>query len=289
MERELWKIVSAAITAVDRQFPRGNYTHSIGRIVRVYLWAVLNERPVYWACKPSAWRGVRPPNSLPDQSRLSRRLRQEDTQRFLAMVLQRLNHAVGPDLIKIVDGMPLTVSRHSRDADAAFGRGAGGIDRGYKYHAIYGKSPNPLAWCVTPLNIDERKAAAELVGQLTDEGYLLGDKNYDGNRFFDCAAAHGQQLIAARRHGTACGLGKCRHSPHRLRSKDLLEGPSDFGRSLYKNRRHIETRFGNLKSFGGGLTHLPPWVRGLPRVRNYVAAKLIIRAAKFQIKQPGAA
>ena len=76
---------------------------------------------------------------------------------------------------------------------------------------------------------------------------------------------------------------------HRIRSIELLEGPSDFGRSLYKHRREIETRFGNLQSFGGGLTHLPPWVRGLQRVRTYVTAKLVIRAAKFLENTKGAA
>jgi IS5 family transposase len=261
MERELWKIVSSTITAVDRGFAKGRYAHSVGRIVRVYLWATLNDRPVYWACRKENWRGVHQPSSLPDQSRMSRRLRQEDTQRFLAELLARLSDTQGPHLLKIIDGMPLTVSRHSQDADATFGYGAGGMSRGYKYHAIYGRGRMPLAWAVHPLNVDERCAAIELLGQLPDEGYLLGDRNYDANGLHDHAKQHGQQLVAARRYGTGRGLGHHRHSLHRIRSIDLLEGPSDFGRSLYERRRDIETRFGNLRSFGGGLTHLPHKVR----------------------------
>jgi hypothetical protein len=289
MERELWCRISKAITKFDREFTRQRYTHSIGRIVRVYLWAVLHERPVYWACRRAHWAGVRPPQILPDQSCMSRRLRQEDTQRFLAALLDRLSHVQAPELLKIVEGMPLTVSRHSQDKDAAFGRGAGGMERGYKYHAIYGKGPMPLAWSVHPLNVDERRAAAPLLETLSDEGYLLGDRNYDANWFYDHAKRHGQQLIAARKYGPARGLGHHRHSPYRIRSMHLLEGPSEFGRSLYACRRQIETRFGNLQSFGGGLTHLPPWVRTLPRVRPYVAAKLVIRAAKFLLKGQSAA
>ncbi len=280
MERELWRIVSGMITRIDRRIARNRRVHSIGRIVRVYLWAVLHDRPVYWACRRINWSGVRPPNQLPHSSCMSRRLRMADTHDFLAQLAKRLADSDSPQLLKIVDGMPLPISRHSRDSQAAFGRGAGGLNKGYKLHAIYGQSVTPLAWQVHPMNLDERRAAAELLGQLKDEGYLLGDRNYDANWFYDAARKHGQQLLAARRYGSGRGLGHRRHSPARLRAIDLLEGPSDFGRNLYRRRREIETRFGNLSSFGGGLTHLPPWVRGLHRVRLYVAAKLIIRTAK---------
>ena len=90
MERELWRILSRAVTAVERGFRRERYTHSVGRIVRVYLWSVLHDRPVYWACRRENWRGVRPPTALPDQSRMSRRLRQADTRQFLTALSQHL-------------------------------------------------------------------------------------------------------------------------------------------------------------------------------------------------------
>jgi len=289
MERELWRMVSRTISQIDRRFAKGRYTHSVGRVVRVYLWAVLHDRPVYWACVRENWRGVRPPAALPGQSRMSRRLRQADTRQFLQTLAASFRTSDRPALLKVIDGMPLPVSRHSQDADATFGRGAGGMDRGYKLHAIYGTEPMPLAWQVHPLNVDERKVAVQLLPVLTQEGYVLGDKNYDANRVYDRAARHGQQLVAARRYGADRGLGHHRHSPWRLRSIAMLEGPSDFGRRLYETRRSIETRFGNLTSFGGGLTHLPPWVRGLPRVRLYVTAKLIVRAARSLVQRGVAA
>ena len=280
MERELWKRISEAITAVDRRVTNVCYTHSMGRIMRVYPWAVLHDRPVYWACRRENWRGVRPPRALPHQSRMSRRLRQEDTREFLAEVIARFHRTDRPDLLKFVDGKPLPVSRHSEDPDARFGRGAGGLNNGYKLHAIYGQSDRLLAWQVHPMNVDERTVAVELVKELTDEGYLLGDCNYDAHRLYVAAQEHGHQLVAARRFGSDRKMGHRRHSPQRLRSVALLEGPSEFGRVLYKERRQIETRFGNLCSFGGGLVCLPPWVRTLPRVRLYVAAKILIRATR---------
>ena len=288
MERELWRILSHQITVVDRRYSRGRYTHSVGRIVRVYLWSVLNDRPAYWACRRENWRGVRPPAALPDQSRMSRRLRQPDLQRFLAELAQALAHSSRPELVKLVDGKPLPVSRHSQDADAQFGRGAGGLDNGYKLHAIYGLSGALLAWQVHPMNRSEPKVAVELVRQLSDVGYLLGDANYDANSLHVAAHECGHQLLAPRRNpGT--GLGHHRVSPQRVRSIEMLEGISDFGPSLFQYRRQIEGRFGNLCSFGGGLTCLPPWVRRLPRVRLFVAAKLLIRAARNTVIRQGAA
>lgn len=287
MERELWKILSPEITAVDRQFPKGRYSHSVGRIVRVYLWAVLNDRPVDWAVRRENWRGVRPPNSLPDQSRMSRRLRQADTQEFLDRLQERLLRRDDDALVKLVDGKPLVVSRHSRDRDATFG-GVGGKDRGYKLHAVYSASGAMLAWEVHPLNVDEKPVAASLVEELSGEGYLLADGNYDGAALYERAAACGHQLVAPRRRpGT--GRGNRLQSLPRLRAVDLLEMPSLFGRDLYRLRRRIETPFGNLSGYGGGLICLPPWVRGLPRVQRYVGAKILLRAVRNQIiKTPAA-
>jgi hypothetical protein len=220
---------------------------------------------------------------------MSRRLRQEDTQSFLAELTRRLIGHDQPELVKMVDGKPLPVSRHSQDPDATFGRGAGGLDKGYKLHAIYGASGDILTWQVHPINVGEKAVAATLVEELSGEGYLLGDANYDGNPLYAAAGAHGHQLVAPRRMGTGQGLGHRRQTPERLRAMEMLEGPSNFGRELFQQRRQIETRFGNLCSFGGGLVCLPPWVRTLPRVRLYVAAKILIRAARNVIIRKGAA
>jgi hypothetical protein len=53
-----------------------------------------------------------------------------------------------------------------------------------------------------------------------------------------------------------------------------------FGQDLYRLRIGIEEAFGNATSFGGGLSPLPAWVRGLDRVRTWVWAKLLINAAR---------
>lgn len=245
-------------------------------MLRVWLWAVLNDRPTCWACERGNWAGVKPPPRLPDQSTMSRRLRDPRTRSMLDELLETLGPAADT-LVRRIDGKPLVVPRHSSDKLARFGRGAGGTDRGYKLHAIYGGTNRPTL-CVLPLNVDERVAAAALIGRLSSPGYLLADAFYDSNALYDLAASHGQVMLANRRR-PGRGLGKIRHSPHRLDAVDRLEGPGDFARGLLSTRREAETRFAHLCNFGGGLTHLPPWVRGR-RVESYVLGKIVVRLAR---------
>lgn len=283
MDHELWAQLSHAMFDVARAFPRlSRQTYDAHRIVRVYLWAVLHDRPVDWATRPANWSPATRPKGLPDQSTMSRRLRSPDTASFLDKLAKRLGGGGQGCLAKALDGKPLTVARHSQDPDATCGRGAGGMAKGYKLHAIWGQNPMPLAWSVQPLNVSEVTQAKQLIPQLKDEGYLLGDANFDRNVLYDLAAEHGHQLLAPRQlPGT--GLGNRRHSPQRLRSIHLLEqSPSPFGRQLHHTRGAIEREFGGLVSFGGGLQCLPPWVRTLRRVRLFVQAKLVINAARIR-------
>jgi hypothetical protein len=283
MDHELWAELSHAMADVARSFtnpPRCTYPTQ--HIVRVYLWAVLHDRPVDWATRRTSWsHATRPPN-LPDQSTMSRRLRKPDVEEFMKRLGKRLGGRHYDGLVKALDGKPLVIARHSRDRDATCGRGVGGMARGYKLHAIWGHKAMPLAWSVQPLNVSEVAMARRLIPTLAGEGYLLADCNYDRNPLYDLAAASGHQLLAPRKMpGT--GLGSRRHSPHRIRSVHLLEwAPGRFGPALYQTRTSIERQFGGLVSFGGGLQSLPPWVRSLPRVRLFVHAKLLINAARLR-------
>lgn len=283
MDHELWNQLSHAMFDVARAFPKSpRQTFDTHRIARVYLWAVLHDRPVVWACSSSSWPRRTRPSALPNQSTMSRRLRRRQIWRFLEKLARRVAGPAKPSLIKALDGKPLLVAKHSADADATSGRGVGGFAKGYKFHAIWGRGAMPLAWSVRPLNVSEVTEARMLIPQLADEGYLLADANYDRNDLYDQAAARGNQLIAQRRPSSKA-LGHHRHSPHRLRSVHLLErSPSPFGRELYRQRRQVERDFGNLVAFGGGLQCLPSWVRSLRRVRLFVHAKLIINAARIK-------
>jgi len=287
MDRELWRIIARHLSYLTRTTREVGFQHPTARILRVYLWAVLHDRPVYWACDRRNWVGVKPPGALPDQSTLSRRLARPETQRLLHALLERLEPAQHGALVMRIDGKPLPVAKHSRDRRAAIGRGAGGFQKGYKLHAIYAGNNRPIAYCVAPLNVDERVVAKQLIEQTPlGEGYLLGDANYETNPLYDQAAQAGRTLVTPRRFAKAKGLGQSRkHSVHRVAMIQRMKDPSPFVRELLSSRRAVETRFAHLTNFGGGLTHLPPWVRGR-RVDNYVTAKIVIRLAKDQLQKP---
>lgn len=174
----------------------------------------------------------------------------------------------------------MPVGGASKDKDARFGRAAGCMAKGYKLHAVWSLRPMPEAWDVAPLNVHERVVArGALLPQLGYVGYLLVDGNYDASDLFDAARARGYQMLMPLPAGKNPGSGKHYQSPYRLRSLDLIR--SDFGKTLYQERGRIERHFGNATSFGGGLGPLPAWVRGLPRVRTRVWAKLLINGVRI--------
>ena len=187
---------------------------------------------------------------------------------------------VGSCLVQIMDGKALAVSGVSKDPDTGYGRGAGGHQKGYKLHAVWGASPMPTAWALTPMNTSEKAMARCLIPTIQGGGYLLADTQYDANPLYDLAAKAGFQLVAKKTTDRGRGgLGHRRQSAGRLRSIELLT--TAFGRTLYNQRNAIECRFGAWTAFGGGLGPLPAWVRRFSRVRNWVQAKILVSAARW--------
>jgi hypothetical protein len=291
MEREFWAEISQGICDVAGGFKdSGRFLHPTALIVRVHLWSVLHDRPTCWACCPQSWDARTRPQRLPDQSTMSRRLRSHAFKQFMNHLSARMAGKPSSSLIKYLDGKALTVASHSIDRCATWGRAGSGMRRGYKLHVIRSNRPMPEQWIVAPLNVDERKMARRMLRRLAGGnhggGYLLADGNYDTSLVHDAAAAAAHQLLAPRpRPGT--GLGHRYNSRHRLRSIEMLESParvSSFGTTLYEQRKQVERDFANLSSFGGGLTTLPPWARGIRRVRMWVWGKLIINAARIRCR-----
>ena len=289
MELERWTELSAAISAVAAGFERHKKDrHSTALIVRVHMWAAHNDRPISWACEARNWTARTRPQTLPDQSTMSRRMRRADFERFQLRVGRRLNGKPQPTLLKIVDGKPLELPRHTGDRDAAWGRGVSRLGVGYKLHAITSGNPMPDAFAITPLNVCEKRMAARMIRRVTGCGgcgYLVGDAYFDASWLFDYCHFHGHQLVCPRaKPGT--GLGQRYVSPHRRRAINMLEPPAavnPFGSGLYDRRTDIERDFSGMVCFGGGLTTLPPWVRRIWRVRAWVTAKLLINAARIRL------
>jgi hypothetical protein len=276
MERELWKSLYRFTVLLDTSPPHWKYTD--GDILVTYFWSVVHDRPVKWSSVAENWPDDLRPQALPSQSQVSRRLRTPSIVQLMCQMEDLWLALCGAALfwIHVLDGKPLPVSNVSKDPDASFGRGAGGTQRGYKLHAIWGGGPLPTAWAVAPLNVNESRMARDLLNSLPGSGYVLADTEFDSNILYDIAHESGHQLVVRKRRGN---LGHQHHSPWRLRSVELLK--TTYGKHLYRYRRQIERDFGNLTSFGGGLIALPPWVRRMNRVRNWVHAKLLTNAVRW--------
>jgi Transposase DDE domain len=277
MEHQLWKSIVAILGLLDKERPSTRFGFSDERIVQVYYWSVIHDRPVSWAVQRRNWPIHLRRNALPSNSTMSRRLPSSSVRKLLDALEQRVLPPKNPGLFWTIDGKPLVIGGASKDRQAGYGRAARGKARGYKIHAIVSHE-GIAAWRVAPMNMDERTMAARLLRSTTIEGYLVADSNYDSNPLHDvCDRLGNLQLITPRRFGKSHGLGHHRHSPSRLRSIERIENPfADFGDGLLHDRDLVERTYANLVNWGGGLANLPSWVRTHRRVNRWVQAKLIL-------------
>jgi hypothetical protein len=277
MERELWVLLYHLAVRLDTRANdyRGSFVDAW--IVAVYLWAVVHDRPVSWACRQFNW--STPHLRLPSTATMSRRLRTSSVRSLLDRMYERLAAWHTASQVAVIDAKPLCVGQFSKDPDARWGYSRYGKQRGYKLFAVIDGSQLPRVFCVEPMNVGEPTVGKRLVPQLPEGGYLLADCGYDSNELFDVVGQRHKQLLTAKKKAGS-GLGHRHQSPYRLRSIELLGTAA--GRALYRGRAGIERQFGWLTTFGGGLAPLPAWVRRLPRVRRWVLAKWLIHAVYRQ-------
>lgn len=280
MERERWLGLYQLACESSRGWAFG-HRYSVACIVGVYLWAVVHDRPTSWACQTMNWPADLHFGRLPSQSTMSRRLRSQAVKELLKLMEHALKNATSPppsaESTMVIDAKPLPIGSYSKDADAAWGRGAGGMAKGYKLYAVWGSAGLPEAWRIAAMNVSEKAMAPELIRRTPSADWLLGDSQYDSNELFDLAFDHGVQLLAPRRKKGS--FGHRYQSPHRRFSAKLLEGGA--WSIFHAERTNIERHFGNCTSFGGALSPLPSWVRRLHRVTLWVHAKLLINAARI--------
>lgn len=287
MERQLWKAIVVVLGEIDKGRLSNRFDFSDDRVVEVFFWAVIHDRPISWACRREHWPIDCRRRSLPSSTTMSRRLRSPRVVALLDAVERRVLAPKEGEMYWMIDGKPLPIGGASKDRQAGYGRAARGKAKGYKLHAIVGSQGSIATWRVAPMNKDERTMARRMLREAPVQGYLMADANYDSNPLHNVCVAKGElQMVAPRRSGKGRGLGHHRHSRGRLRSIAILENPKpQFGVQLLKGRNEIERRFGGLTNWGGSLTCLPPWVRTHRRVRRWVLAKLVLTALKRQFAQ----
>lgn len=288
MERQLFAHLWDELVVLANRRPRGKKQYSDVHIVGVYLWAVLHDRPVCWACQEGHWPPDRPwLLQLPSPATLSRRLRTYGVGLILEQLAEGLRTQFASSLFKIVDSKPLVVGAASKDKDARRGYAAGEIAKGYKLCCLVDGSGVFEAWRLEPLNEADCHAAQRLLQDHAGAGYIVGDSQFDANALYQTAGVQGWQLMARPQKPQALALGHCWQSPFRRRGLALLANPlstcgvaRSFGQDLYRLRGRVERRFGYLGNFGGGLAPLPNWVRRPHRVVAWVQAKILIAMAR---------
>lgn len=278
MDGKLWYGCYRLLQQVQRRCtvpPRVRYSDA--RVVEVFLWAVMHDRPVSWACQHRHWPPHRRHERLPSSATMSRRLRRWSVIWMLTLMAAYLRRSAESRWGWVVDGLPLPVGGCSKDPDAKPGKSAGGLMRGYKVVALCAEDTAGV-WRLGPMNLSEPDQATQLLHEAAAmglTGYVLGDSAYNTNTLYATAAMHGFVLRAPRQRPHS-GLGHRRHDPNRLEAIHKIESGQSFTHALMQRRTDVERTFAHWGVFSGGLGPLPRFVRRPRRVALWVQAKLII-------------
>lgn len=288
MEQSQWITLCRAAHAAARKVPptrRCRYSDEL--IVQLYFWAVAHDRPMTWTADRSHYTRWFRPRKLPSISQLNRRIADDRFQLLLQhvhRVLSRLHDALLAATYYI-DGKPLNVSRVSGDRDA----GVCPLGRGYKLHAIVSADRRILVFAVLPINRHEMPVARVMLGHLPalSGSIVMADGNYDAHVLHKQIHAAGGWLITKPRRGGKRKRGSRGHpvtrrqmGSARRRLIDLWESSPRLMHRVYRERTRIERVFGHLSCTPGLLGPLPGFVRGLPRVRRWVGAKICLYHAR---------
>ena len=285
MSSHVWKVIYQTIVRMNRTLSndRRKCQYSDTLVVAMYIWSVMHDRPRCWAAERSSYYGPFRPRRLPSRSQFERRLAAPRGQALLEATGKELAGSEPPSPVSCMDGRALTVGAYSQDRDAGKGLVSNHFAKGYKLHAITKQCGKTAAWRVKPLNVCEKNVAAELIPEAGPRGVLLADGNYDSGPLYDLALLGGALLLTPFKKNAGCG--------HREQSEARLLGIRAWksgGKTLYKLRTDIERRFSQHSSFGGGLAPLPPWVRGLRRVTQWVGTKLMIYHVRLALREAAA-
>jgi len=290
MDREVWRILNAAVRSADRRVVRCGRRprFSDQRIVKMYLWAVWHDRPLCWACDKEHYNTMFRPSQLPSVSQFCRRMKTSRVQAMLAAIHEYLTRRDTPVPLSFLDGMPLPIRSWSRDRDALVGFATKGFARGYKLHAWAAEDGRMLAFSVRSMNEGEAKVARDFAEHPKMGGLVLADANYDSQRLYQALGMHGAQLLTPLKR-IAVNPGPLRRmGPNRRFAIRLYEHLGDGYRMFLDCRDGIERFFSALCCFGGGLTTLPAWVRRLDRVTRWVSAKIAIYHARLCVRETAA-
>lgn len=290
MEAKVFRVLFDCLAKLDHRGRAPRHQFDDRWIIMVYLWAVINDRPVCWSCDPQNWPPTLLAFPLPSNATMSRRLRSVGVLQLFERWLDQLSDSPNPPLLKTIDSKPMTVGAYSKDRDAKSGRLADGLfARGYRLHAIcYGRFVR--FWTIASMNVNDSVIGPKLLKRLEGGGYAVGDNAYDTNLCHQHASNRNHQMVAPPRFTNRHVRDARYNCRERLRTLDLLASPlercgmpNQFGIAIYNARTSIESSFSELSKHG--LNYLPAWVRGPRRVALFTAAKLTLHAQRCRQRQ----
>lgn len=288
MDQAQWTILVTVLRQVARSFGRSRrHKFTDFLIAKFYFWAVWHERPMTWAVDPVHYNRLFRPRKIPSISQLNRRIASDRFQRLLQRVHEKLAATDAWGTI-CIDGRALEVGAHSRDRDARWGHApGGGAGIGYKVHALVTADRKIPVFTVVALNHHEMPVARVMLTHtppLRPGSLVLTDGNYDSHVLHKDVHAHGGWMITRPRGRGKHAVTRRQMGPARRLLPDLSELDPQLIRRTYKERIRIEQVFGNNCVTPGLLDHLPSFVRGLPRVRRWVGAKIGLYHARLTAK-----
>ena len=207
MERQLWKAIVSLLEELDKSRARRKGGFADRRIVAVYYWSVLHDRPISWAVQRRNWPIELRRWALPSNTTMSRRLRSKSVR----CLLEALEHSVvrkpeSGTLVWLIDGKPLPIGGASKDGQAGYGRASRSKAKGYKLHALVGSDKSVADWRLAPMNVDERKMAKRMLQHAKICGYVVADANYDSNELHGTCDERGNLQLVANYIRLECAL-----------------------------------------------------------------------------------
>jgi len=284
VDRMTWGVLlDATRHAVGRlPPPRRRPVYSDLLIVRMWLWAVMHDRPLSWACRRESYSSLFRPRRLPSVSRFSRRLRTRRFARLRVLLHEALTARGAGAALSFLDGKSLPIGDWATDRDARDGAvRTGRFRRGYKIHGRVNGAGFIEEYSVRSLNEGEAKVARTLLRRLPPGSAVVADANYDSRRLYSAIERRGAWLFTPIK-GEAKAASTFRRMPaSRREAIALWKDRPRLAQLAMTTRTTIERVFAHLCGFGGGLGPLPAWVRRLGRVRLWVEAKIAIYHARL--------
>lgn len=290
MDRDVWVSVMRATRSVGSAgTPRSRpVCYSDRSILRLFIWLVWHDLPMCRVADHAVFGSMFRPRSRPSVSQFCKRLAEPRFAAILELVRRRLTGHVDDAKLLCLDGKALPVTENFRDRDALTGHGGGRFCKGYRLHAMSDDRGRIVEYRLTDMRQQEKNMAFEMLAQVRPGQVILADGNYDSSRLYDAAASRGAFLFTPLKRIGDHPRASTRSSPVRHEADRAWREHPRMARRVYQRRSAVERVFANLTNFAGGLRGLPPWVRTLPRVSRFVAAKLVIYQARRLARHPSA-